>query len=51
MLEIVVWSFTEEKDLIKLFEELQTSDGFGKISTFLGNNMLIVIAIAERFRD
>ena len=51
MLKIVVWSFTEEKYLLKLFEELQTSDGFGKISTFLGNNMLIVIAMAEQFKD
>ena len=51
MLKIVVWSFTEGKDLLKIFEELQTSDGLGDISSFSDDNILIVVATAAAVSD
>ena len=45
---IAGWSFTEGQIF---FEEIQAGDGIEGILAFLGNNMLIAIATAERFKD
>ena len=42
------WSFTEGQIF---FEDIQAGDGIEGILAFLGNNMLIAIASAERFKD